>query len=127
MVESARRHGKVLPQTGNVGEAQIDHLDLVVLYRLEKVFRALAHVKHLAPPFLKAWRWSRMLTRVGKALGKGTGVLTLPACVPGQKRLDSTTPAGGTARESLGRSPRVWRRLSPDQPKMVNGGAGLWP
>src|SRR5262245_23944602 len=55
MAESTRWHGKVLPQAGNVGEAQIDHLDLVILDRLEKVFRALALVKHLAPPFLKAW------------------------------------------------------------------------
>src|SRR5215510_5689485 len=55
MAESTRWHGKVLPQAGNVGEAQIDHLDLVILDRLEKVFRALALVKHLAPPFLEAW------------------------------------------------------------------------
>jgi hypothetical protein len=28
MTESTRWHGKVLPQAGNVGEAQIDHLDV---------------------------------------------------------------------------------------------------
>src|SRR3989337_2462299 len=75
MVESAGRHGEVLPQTGNVGESQIDHLDLVVLYRLEKIFGTLARVSHLPPPFFKRGQVHRSY-HVGRA----------HACEPARKR-----------------------------------------
>ena len=50
-VEGSRRHGKVLPEARNVGEAKIDHFDRFVPDDLEYVVGSGAVVRHrLFPP-----------------------------------------------------------------------------
>jgi hypothetical protein len=45
----------MLPKTGDVGESEVDHLDLVVLDDFEEIFGVLALVMHLnPPPFLRS-------------------------------------------------------------------------
>jgi len=49
-VERARRHTEVLPQTGKIGEPQIDHRDLVVLDRLQDILGRRTVVGHQYSP-----------------------------------------------------------------------------
>src|SRR5262249_5984692 len=56
-IHRARRNGKMLPGARQVGEAQIDHLDVLVLDGLEDILGSAAIKKHgSSPPFRTASR-----------------------------------------------------------------------
>ena len=68
LVERARRDRKMLPSAGQVGKAQVDHSNVVVLHRLEYVLGRGTIKEHMLPPVfsgasLKGFRKRRSALR----------------------------------------------------------------